>query len=350
MGKILNVVVVCDCDPDRPRYGGVRYDSHRSPQKWRGVSEGIGSLQERLKRVEQVTDVQPKMVFGLRSDTQMKEIYGTPSWSIEHYAETWRRLEEQGHELAWHPHLWRWSDERGCWFQEVEDSQWIAECLEAGFSGFRRSLGRSPTTCHMGWTFHNNTTMKKLSELGVKVDFSASPGVRFDGGPGDAGTVFDNKIDWLGTPRKWYRPSETDYRRPPRGGEAELDIVEIPKFTSRAGILKKAKDLASRGKRLAGSKGEESVFLQVTASPILYGRIVKERLSCEEAEPFFATYFHPDELLADRPRSAKAFLYSLDNLEKNLVGLVQAAKKKGRNVEFVTGTGAFRQIGGSRKD
>ncbi len=347
MADVLKVVVICDCDPDRPRYGGARYDSHRSAQKWRGLSEGIGSMQERLKGIEQAAGIQLKAVFALRSDIQMKEIYGTPSWPIEHFADTWRRLEEDGHELAWHPHLWRWSDEWGCWFQETQDSQWINDCLEIGFSGFCESLRRSPTTCHMGWTFHDNLTMKKLSELGLQVDFSASPGVRFEGGPGDGGTKFDNRIDWLGTPQKWYRPSEADYRRPRREGEAELDIAEIPKFTSGAGILKKAKELASRGKKLSGSQGGTSVFLQVTASPLLYGRIIKERLSCGEAEPFFVTYFHPDELLADRPRSAKAFLYSLANLERNLVGLVQVARKKGRSVAFVTGAGAIQHIRGS---
>ena len=38
--KVLVVVIGCDCDPDRPQYGGVRYDS-REPLKWRGVREGV---------------------------------------------------------------------------------------------------------------------------------------------------------------------------------------------------------------------------------------------------------------------------------------------------------------------
>ncbi|UCD57397.1 MAG: hypothetical protein JSV16_16595 [Candidatus Hydrogenedentota bacterium] len=350
MADALMVILGCDCDPDRPRYGGTRYDVRHSPQKWRGLGEGINSLRECLKRVEDVTDVGPKLVFSLRSDIQIKEIYGAASWSIDQYADTWRGLEEEGHELAWHPHLWRWSNEWGCWFQEARDSEWIDGCLELGFSEFSEALGEDPTTCHMGWAFHNDVTMRKLSELGLKVDFSASPGVYYEGGPGNAGTAFDNRADWLGTPQKWYHPSEADFRRPARAGESELAIIEVPKFTSSSGILKRVKDLASRTRKLSRSTPGTAAFLQITALPVLYNRIIRERLQRVEAEPFFATYFHPDELLADRPPSARGFLYSLENLRKNLIGIIEAVRKEGRDVAFVTGAEALRYIREKVKD
>jgi hypothetical protein len=200
----------------------------------------------------------------------------------------------------------------------------------------------------MGWTFHNNVTMKKISELGLKVDFSACPGVYHEGGPGDTGSAFDNMIDWRDTPQGWYRPSEADYRRPSRSGERELDIVEVPKFTSQSKILKKAKQLASRTGKTSGSPAETSAFLQITALPIIYERIIKERLQCQEADPFFASYFHPDELLPDRPRSAKGFLYSLDNLEKNLMKTIEVARKMGKDVKFVTGSEVLQYTGAKK--
>ncbi|MCK4324531.1 MAG: hypothetical protein KAW89_08385, partial [Armatimonadetes bacterium] len=43
--KTLYVVIGCDCDPDRPQYGGTRYDSG-APLKWRGVREGIPRARE----------------------------------------------------------------------------------------------------------------------------------------------------------------------------------------------------------------------------------------------------------------------------------------------------------------
>ncbi len=342
------VILGCDCDPDRPRYGGPRYDDRTSHLKWRGLERGIPLLLERLQRIESATSLKVKMVFFLRSDVQMGEIYGDPAWPVIQYADMWRNLEKQGHELAWHPHLWRWSTEWGCWFQETQDRAWIAKCLELGHIEISRALGKNPASSHMGWTYQNNTTMGILSRLGIKIDFSACPGVYSEGRPGDAGTRYDNMIDWRGTPQAWYRPSEADYRRPAGGDERELDIIEAPKFSSGSKILKKAKGLAAR----SGTADERAAasFVQVTAPPLIYRRVIKERLQTVEAEPFFATYFHPDEVLADRPRSARRFLYSASNLEKNIVGIVEEAAKMGRQVEFVTGAEALRHAGGSAKD
>jgi hypothetical protein len=349
MAKKLTVIVGCDCDPDRPRYGGPRYDDRRSPLKWRGVNEGISLLHKCLQRIESVSGVKVKVTFFLRSDTQMAEIHGAAAWPALEYAGMWRELEEQGHELAWHPHLWRWSSQWECWFQETQDSEWIDECLNGGHTAISDALGRNPASCHMGWTFQNNITMNALSRLGVGIDFSACPGVYSEGGPGNSGTRYDNMIDWIGTPRKWYRPSAVDYRRPARAGEDELGIIELPKFTSESGMLKKAKSLATRTGGATASAQASAVFVQITASPIIYSRIIKERLKTEEAEPFFATYFHPDELLTDRPRSARGFLYSLANMERNLLTIIEAAKKNNREVEFATGAEALQHIFGVRE-
>jgi hypothetical protein len=344
MAKKLIMILGCDCDPDRPRFGGPRYDDLRSPLTWRGITEGLSLLQNSLQNIENDSGAKVKMTLFLRSDAQVEEIHGSAAWPVAEYAEMWRRLEEQGHELAWHPHLWRWSSEWECWFQETRDSEWIGECLKSGHAGITEALGKNPASCHMGWTFQNNITMKALSRLGVGIDFSACPGVYNNGGPGDYGTRYDNMIDWLGTPRTWYRPSAVDYRRPARAGEAELGIIELPKFTSESGILRKAKSLASRGGGGSTSVRASAAFVQITASPMIYSRIIKERMKAEEAEPFFATYFHPDELLPDRPRSARGFLYSLVNMEKNLLGIIEAARRNGMDVEFATGAEALQQI------
>ncbi len=342
MESPLALLIGCDCDPDRARYGGTRYDAHLTPQRWRGLKEGIQNLQEMLERVESEQGLKPKIIFCVRADLQMKEIYDSAAWPLEEYLPLWRQLSEWGHEIAWHPHLWRWSSTHACWYQETEDPGWIIECLETGFSAFTSVWGRAPVTCHMGWTFHSDISMKTIERLGVKMDFSASPGVFFEGGPGAAGTVFDNRIDWRGTPQKWYRPSQDDYRRPARGDEIELDIVEIPKFTSSAGMLKTAKRLASGARKGGGSL--ESVFVQIAILPLLYKNVIDERLACEQAEPFFATFFHPDELMHHEPFSAGAFLYSQGHMQKNITRLIEKSRKKGRNVCFVTGSEALEHI------
>lgn len=334
----LMLLVGCDCDPDRPRYGGVRYDVHHGQQRWRGISEGITALREVLGKIGKTSGIQPKIIFCIRSDLQMKEWYGSAGWMLEEYRSLWRELEDEGHEIAWHPHLWRWSERSRCWYQEVEDAEWIVQCLETGHADFAAKWGKKPFTCHMGWTFHNNISMHAISRLGLRMDFSASPEVFFPGGPGAAGTVFDNRIDWRGTPQSWYRPSQTDYRRPPEKGEAALDIIEFPKFSSGARRLRILKHISSGRKRKSKSQAGKGVFLQVTLLPFLYKQIIEEQMNCERSGPFFASFFHPDELLKGKALSPQSILYSGANLEKNLGSIIEKNRKQGkRNVHFVTG-------------
>ena len=107
MADNLMVVLGCDCDPDRPRYGGPGYDDRHSALHWRGISEGTSLLRERLQKIEGATGAEVKALFFLRSDTQIKEIHGMAAWPVLEYSDIWRQLESEGHELAWHPHLWR---------------------------------------------------------------------------------------------------------------------------------------------------------------------------------------------------------------------------------------------------
>ena len=99
MANNLMVVLGCDCDPDRPRYGGPGYGDRHSALKWRGVSKGISLLRERLQKIESNTRVGIKALFFLRSDTQIEEIHGTAAWPVLEYDEIWRRLESEGHAI-----------------------------------------------------------------------------------------------------------------------------------------------------------------------------------------------------------------------------------------------------------
>jgi len=173
------------------------------------------------------------------------------------------------------------------------------------------------------------------------MDFSASPGVFFAGGPGAAGTTFDNRVDWRGTPKSRYRPSQADCRRPGEKGESELDIIEIPKFTSGARRLRFLKRLASGSKGKSELESGNAVFLQVTALPFLYKQIIAEQMGCERSGPFFASFFHPDELLRKRSFSSNTIVYSRNNLERNLCSLIEKGKQRGKEVRFATGPEAI---------
>lgn len=220
------IIILCDCDPDTVPYGGLAHDS-REPLKWRGVQEGIPKLVEALDGIESETGRRVNLTWCVRSDVQMKEIYGDAAWPYLEFRELWQRLQSRGDEIAWHPHVWRWSDEHRCWYQEIHDDEWIEQCLEEGYQALCRAVGRPVQSCRMGWEFHNNASMRTVDRLGVRVDLSATPG-HYCEGTGDRGSIFHKYTDWRGTPEVHYRPSTIDYRRPSQDGEEALSLTETP--------------------------------------------------------------------------------------------------------------------------
>jgi len=238
----MRVVIACDCDPDRPDFGGTRYDS-RQKLIWRGVRDGIPALVAALEDWADKEGIpRPPITWCVRSDLQMAEIYGDCAWPYRQFEKLWRKLEASGDEIAWHPHLWRWSDAHGCWYQETEDDEWIAECLERGYEALCKTYGGRIITSRMGWEFHNNVTMQKIDELGIQLDMSAVPGRRRKA-KSDRGSMKHGELDWEITGPEPYHPSCKDYRRPAVDGETALDVMEVPRAACKSrlwGIVCKA--------------------------------------------------------------------------------------------------------------
>jgi hypothetical protein len=42
--KRMIVIIACDVDPDRPQFGGTRFDIFKDRLAWRGVERGIPAL------------------------------------------------------------------------------------------------------------------------------------------------------------------------------------------------------------------------------------------------------------------------------------------------------------------
>ena len=313
---------MCDCDPDTVPYGGLTHDS-REPLKWRGVQEGIPKLVEALDGIESETGRRVNLTWCVRSDVQMKEIYGDAAWPYLEFRELWQRLQSRGDEIAWHPHVWRWSDEHRCWYQEIHDDEWIEQCLEEGYQALCRAVGRPVQSCRMGWEFHNNTSMQTLDRLGVRVDLSATPG-HYCEGTGDRGSIFHKYTDWRGTPESPYQPSVMDYRRPAREGEQELGLTEVPlwghvalrwRALGRAYVA--AKHLARGRVREALLSRKETMFHipAFTMPPMIFtSSIGQARVSDVPWGPVVAA-FHCDELL--RGKGLRGRTYALTNAIRN---------------------------------
>jgi len=264
----------------------------------------------------------PRITWCVRADLQMYEVHGDAAWSYRHFERLWGGLEAAGDEIAWHPHLWRWSDTHGCWYQETEDDAWMRECLRCGFEALTEARGEPPVSCRMGWEFHNNVTMQMLDELGVRIDLSAVPG-RVRGPKSDRGSIRHGQLDWEGTGPVPYHPSRADYRRPPADDESALSVLEVP----RAGVASPGWGLVRRswGALRAIGRGDWRSVLRrhgdgpyvhapcVTARPAVFRGLVHGWCSKGRPNSPFVTSFHADELIA---RSND--LYGLTNVRENL--------------------------------
>lgn len=326
MEKRLIVIIGCDCDPDKAKYGGENLRFHHGEYKWQGIKKGIPQIKERLLDIQSGFDTSLKFTWCVRSDLQIENIYGNAGWCLKEFSSLWRKLEEEGDEISWHPHLARWNSTRKLWFQEIHDEQWMKECIAKGFSAFRENWGKSPASSRMGWVFHNNLTMEQISFLGIKVDFSAVPALsKAIVSKKNTRDIYDY-ADWKGSPLHPYHPSCLDYRVPSKG--KNLPIWEIPCMSLRSNILVWPYNFKVL------MYGKRNILLQpifsatITIFPWLFKKAFHRWLSMNEFKKtvFLATYFHADEILS----SQREFVI------KNLLHIQKVARLQRMKVHFVT--------------
>jgi len=324
--KRLIIIIGADCDPDKVRVRGKNLRTYHGFYDWRGIREGIPEIKKRLSYIQNLFDSPFKLTWCVRSDLQIKEIYGNAGWCLREFSSFWKELEKGGDEIGWHLHLWRWNPRYEIWYQEIQDNEWIEECILQGFTGFRDEWGRPPSSIRMGWVFHSNFTMEKISALNIKVDFSAvSDLTKAIVSKGATRNIYDYG-DWKGSPLHPYHPSHLDYRVPSRG--QNLPIWEIPSMSLSSRFLMWPYNFK------ALISGKNNILLKpifpatITLAPLLFERALLHWLSINKLEKiiFLATYFHPDELLSLR----KEFFI------KNLSCIQKLARFHKMNVHFAT--------------
>lgn len=231
MGAQWIIAILCvDADPDRPEYGGMRYDC-RGKLTWKKLPELADKVTALRESILERFGVKLRVTWFIRSDSQISEIHGDAGWSIKEFWDMWKGLSRAGDELAWHPHAWRWSDVTRCWYNEIADTAYILDSYDVGFRAFREGLGHSPASCRVGINFHNNDTMAKLDALGVKVDLSGHPSLKLYYARPEVGGPVQEGFDWSRTAPEPYHPAKDDYQRPSENGS--LNILEVPITTWR---------------------------------------------------------------------------------------------------------------------
>ena len=324
----ISVAIFCDADSDRPDYGGPRFDV-REPLSWRGLTDGVPELLLALSAVRDSNGANSVITWLVRADTQIEQCHGRPDWALKSLADVWSRVRDAGHTIGWHPHHWRWSEAYGCWIQEWLDAQWRERNLELGASAFPSV----PTICRMGWHSMDEFTMNHLNKLGVRLDVSAIPGMRRQGGPDKRGSAFVGRYSWLRCKKTAYRPHPSDYEAhsiQPTG------IVELPCTTVDSGILSGLLEIRYRLRGGGGFVGKAAA-VNITAHPILFRTMINHALALATQTGGFLLVvgFHPDELLDIGPHIGRLRLYSVAHVAANLTNLRRRAENAGLSLRFV---------------
>jgi len=323
--KQLNVFIHVDADPDRESISEGRFPglstSEASSQKWDGLLFAVSFLEKFTERMQDI-GLSFKSTFFLRADEQIKGLYGT-------YSEAFRKFYDvikQHFCVGWHPHLFRWSNRDRCWHQECNDNEWIRKVLVDCYDHLK-SNGFCVQFSKMGWCFHNNTTIKTLSDVGLMGDFSALPGARYPGRL--EGKSFQDRYDWGNTDPKPYHPREDNYQKP-----GILKILEVPLTTYGVNgplvFLYTAKLALESYIRFRLSYPLSFHLMFPVALPVLLSkknqRKIDELMWESKESDYITLYLHPDELLDTIGRSL---------FENFVLRMASTADEKGIRISFL---------------
>ena len=307
----LPVAVVVDVDPDWRMPGPQSSDPTRE-MRWEGLRRGVPSLLRMLTGLRDSGGKPIRFTWMVRADEQIASVYGDAGHIADEFADFWSLRLAAGDEIGWHPHTWRYSEREAIWYQEYSDQDWVRECLRDGFQALsRRYPIRAAKT---GWTYHDNFTMRTLTELGVRVDLSALPGMAYHGAA-QASALPLGDYDWSRTPQEPYHPRIDDYQVPGEG--QALGILEVPNWTYPVG----------RARGLQHSIRHRS--LRDFANPAKRASLVRRAFSGPPYTVPFVCYFHPEELLGP------TWLFGLRNVFENLSLLLQTCHDRGLRSSFV---------------
>jgi hypothetical protein len=326
----MKIFLHVDADPDRNALPSSDSLLQQSPSHdpWKTLISAINTFEAVGDKMKDF-GLTFKADFFLRADEQIRALYGSYSEIFTKFCDDVR----ESFGVGWHPHLFRWSASSRCWHQEFRDDEWMHKMLTECCDDLH-SQGFQVKHTKMGWCFHNNHTMKALSDLGIEADFSALPGARSPGRLIDNRSLQD-RYDWNRTKPQPYNPSETDYQ-----SLGSLRIREIPATTYKVSGLKEFLYSAKLGLP-SYRKLDFSYFpsfrrmVPVFLPDLIRARDIKEfcELLMQANRSYVTLYLHPSDLPSSNAQK------SLENI---LLRMISAAERYDKKASFADASELFR--------
>lgn len=199
----MKILIGCDVDPVLPRV----LDRAPAWNIW-------NPLEKIEKLISEMQDDLPPMIWLIRADQSIQFCTGSYSSGYSSKEAMWQQLLANGHEMGWHVHLMSYDTGNGVFRFDPEPS-WLEDAHQSVAGHFKVRATRT------GWDYGSNFLLRKLDDLGVKIDFSALPGSISWYHVGGSKLV----VDWIGVSQAPYHPARDNYKR---SGPYSLNLVEIP--------------------------------------------------------------------------------------------------------------------------
>jgi peptidoglycan/xylan/chitin deacetylase (PgdA/CDA1 family) len=219
----LPIVFCIDVEPE------ARAIETETPLDWDGFEQVHRILADLRPRLAAATGRPVHFSWFLRMDPQVAWVYGSAGWVADRYREALRELANAGDELGLHCHSWRRDDGGRRWVADYADQSWVDHCVESSFRAFAESLGRPCLSFRFGDHWMNDATLALVERLGARFDLTVEPGQ----GECPCAEPFVGRLtDFTDAPRRPYRPSGRDFRKPGRWSRRAL--WELPLTTGTA--------------------------------------------------------------------------------------------------------------------
>ena len=305
--KKLYVLIGVDCDHDRKPFNKSIKENGIS---WIGFKYFYNYFNKIRKKISNEYGLTPILTLNIRADEQVKKTNGRYDYCFNLFKNNLANNFNSKDELAWHNHQWRLKNNK--WVQEMKDKIWLENNIRESFESIKQY---QINTLHTGWCFQNNFTMNLYSDLGIKEDYSALPGMRKTTGSCnkyDYSSVKSNEI---------YIPSRNNYQKKDLSGENQ--ILEMPTTTIKSSFLNFLRLIENFQKtKQVKDFGFQNSYLNISINPFLYNIFLKKALAQDNLK-YFITFFHSDELLPDNLKSRQIkWLYRQDNIYHNLKRLI----------------------------
>jgi hypothetical protein len=266
-----------DTDPD----GLSGKITDRRSLTWEGLAQ-VEQLPYDLAGSFHLLGIQVPITWFVRVDCQLRDVFGTSLYLFEKFGGFWDRVSSWGHEIGWHPHLYRQSRPES----EptlITDPHEACDELNRLWSDLA-TYSFKPKAFRNGEGWQHPKVLSTIEKIGLLCDSTAIPGRR--GGP-------DHPMNWVGTPNQPYFPDEFDIRKP----GAKRPLLEIPMNT----WCFKAPYENQPQLRYMNPAVHEHLFMHALDR---WGDIVQKM---DGGLCVWVLIFHPDEVMAT---SDSDFLYS----------------------------------------